>query len=53
MASVDSAADVTLSKLKRALTTEEAVKFGEGQKPPHAVTPSGFIRMAIEIEERQ
>lgn len=45
--------DVTLSKLKRALATEEAAQLSEGQKLPHDITPSGFLRMAINIEERQ
>ena len=45
--------DVTLSKLKCVLAAEEAMKFSEGQKPPHDVTPSGFFHMAIDIKERQ
>ena len=45
--------DVTLSKLKQALATEEAMQLSEGQKLPHDITPSGFLHMAIDIEERQ
>ena len=45
--------DVTLSKLKKALATEEVAQFSEGQIPPHDITPSGFLRMAVDIEERQ
>ena len=45
--------DITLSKLKQVLAAEEAVQITKGQKPPHDVTPSGFLRMAIDIEDRQ
>ena len=45
--------DVTLSKLKRVLAAEEVAQLNEGQEPPHDITPSGFVRMAIDIEERQ
>ena len=45
--------DVTLGKLKRVLALEEVAQFSDGRKPPHEVTPSGFLRMAIDIEERQ
>jgi hypothetical protein len=46
-------ADVTLSKLKLVLATEEATLLANGRKPPHDITPSGFLRLAIDIEERQ
>ena len=46
-------ADVALAKLKSVLAAEEVVQFNDGQKPPHEVTPSGFLRMAINIKEQQ
>lgn len=45
--------EVTLTRLKQVLATEEASQLSRGQKLPRGVTPSGFFRMAIDIEERQ
>jgi hypothetical protein len=45
--------DITLSNLKQVLAAEEAKSLTKGQKPPHDISPSGFLRMAIDIEDRQ
>lgn len=42
--------DVTLNQLKRMLASEETKA---GMNYPHSATPSSFIQMAIDIEERQ
>ena len=45
--------DITLSKLKQVLAAEEAVQITKRQKPLHDITPSGFLCMPIDIEDRQ
>ena len=42
-----------MNQLKRDLENEEAKQVGSGRNPLYKVSPAGFFRMAIEIEDQQ
>lgn len=42
-----------MNKLKRDIENEEAKETGSDQGPPYKISPAGFFRMAIAIEDRQ
>lgn len=45
--------DVTMNQLKRDIEKEEAKQIESGQSPLYKVSPAGFFRIAIEIEDQQ
>ena len=42
-----------MNQLKREIESEEAKQIENGQNPLYKVTPAGFFRMAIGIENQQ